>query len=104
MVNYQLLGSMYALVTALHKKGDKCLPSNYRPVSLTSVICKMLECIIKNHLLQYFMSNKFITSILHGFRPGYSCKTQLIYVLDDWASALELGHQVDQDVILLELA
>ena len=90
-----------ALVTALHKKGDKRLPSNYRPVSLTSVICKMLEHIIKDHLLQYFMRNKFITSRQHGFCPGHSCDTQLIHVLDDWTSALELGHQVD--VIYLDL-
>ena len=90
-----------ALVTALHKKGNKRLPSNYRPVSLTSVIYKMLECIIKDHLLQYFMRNKFITSRQHGFRPGHSCETQLIRVLDDWTSALELGHQVD--VIYLDL-
>ena len=90
-----------ALVTALHKKGDKRLPSNYRPVSLTSIICKMLERIIKDHLLQYFIRNKFITSIQHGFRPDPSCETQLIHVLDDWTSALELGHQVD--VIYLDL-
>ena len=90
-----------ALVTALHKKGDKRLPSNYRPVSLTSIICKMMERIIKDHLLQYFIRNKFITSRQHGFRPGHSCETQLIRVLDDWTSALELGHQVD--VIYLDL-
>ena len=90
-----------ALVTALHKKGDKHLPSNYRPVSLTSIICKMLERIIKDHLLQYFIRNKFITSRQHGFHPGHSCETQLIRVLDDWTSALELEHQVD--VIYLDL-
>ena len=80
-----------ANVTALHKKGDKRVPSNYRPVSLTSVVCKMLERIIKNHLMQYFIQNKFITSRQYGFRPGHSCETQLIRVLDDWTSALESG-------------
>ena len=89
-----------ALVTALHK-GDKHLHSNYRPVSLTSVICKMLERMIKDHLLQYFVRNKFITSRQHGFCPGHSCETQLICVLDDWTSSLKLGHQVD--VIYLDL-
>ena len=47
------------------------------------------------------MRNKFITSRQHGFHPGHSCETQLIRVLDDWTSALELGHQVD--VIYLDL-
>ena len=41
------------------------------------------------------MRNKFITSRQHGFCPGHSCEIQLICVLDDCASALELGHQVD---------
>ena len=64
-----------ANVTALHKKGDERVPSNYRPVSLTLVVCKMLERIIKNHLMQYFIQNKFITSRQYGFRPGHSCET-----------------------------
>ena len=61
----------------------------------------MLECIIKDHFLQYFIRNKFITSRQHGFCPGHSCETQLICILDDWSSASELGHQVD--VIYLDL-
>ena len=88
-------------MTALYKNGDRRLPSNYRPVSLTSVVCKMLERIIKNHLMQYFMQNNLITSRQHGFCPAHSCETQLIHVLDDWISALESGYQVD--VIYLDL-
>ena len=81
-------------VTALYKSGDKHLPYNYRPVILPSVICKMLECIITNHLLQYFMLNGFFTSRQYGFRSQHSCETQLIHVLNDWTSALESVHQV----------
>ena len=61
----------------------------------------MLECIIKNHLMQHFIQNKFITSRQHGFCPGHSYETQLIRVLDEWTSALESGKQVD--VIYLDL-
>ena len=46
-------------VTALHKSGDESLSSNYQSISLTSVICKMMEHIIKNHLLHYFNQNIF---------------------------------------------
>ena len=60
-----------ALVTAL-QKGDKHLPSNCRPVSLTSVICIMLECKIKDHLLQYFMRNKFISYIQAAWFSSWS--------------------------------
>ena len=48
-----------ASVMVLHKNGDKTLASNYQSVSLTSVICKMMEHIIKNHLLHYFNQNIF---------------------------------------------
>ena len=51
--------------------------------------------------MQYFIQNKFITSRQYGFRPGHSCETQLVCVLDDWTSALESGKQVD--VIYLDL-
>ena len=47
-----------ATVTAIHKKGDRNICNNYRPVSLTSVIVKMLETIIKDELMQYFKSEK----------------------------------------------
>ena len=40
-----------ATVVAIHKKGSKTDASNYRPVSLTSVVCKMLESIIKDHIM-----------------------------------------------------
>ena len=39
------------------KKGDHCLPSNYRPVSLTSVVCKVMESIIKDAVLDHLSSN-----------------------------------------------
>ena len=84
-----------ANVIALHKKGDKCVPNNYRPVSLTSVVCKMLESIIKDELIRYFDQNRFFTACQHGFRPGYSCVTQLINVMEDWTYAIECGKSVD---------
>ena len=40
-----------ATVTAIHKKGNRNLPNNYRPVSLTSVICKILETIVIDEVL-----------------------------------------------------
>ena len=42
-----------ATVVAIRKKGSKRAASNYRPVSLTSVVCRMLEAIIKNHILHH---------------------------------------------------
>ena len=90
-----------ATVTAIHKKGDRNLCNNYRPVSLTSVICKMLESIIKDRLMQYFTSNNLLSSCQHGFRSSHSCVTQLLRVINDWSLALESGNSVD--VVYLDL-
>ena len=68
---------------------------------LIIIICKVLEHIIKDHLLHYFNHNNFFTSRQHGFRPFHSCVTQLIQVMEDWTSVLESGHQVD--VVYLDL-
>ena len=41
-------------ITAIFKKGNKSDPSNYRPISLTSVICKIMESIIKDQIMDFF--------------------------------------------------
>ena len=41
-------------ITAIFKKGNKCDPSNYRPISLTSIICKIMESIIRDHIMEFF--------------------------------------------------
>ena len=45
-----------ATVTAIHKKGNRNLPNNYRPLSLMSIVCKMLETIVKDRLMMYLTS------------------------------------------------
>ena len=76
-----------AIVTPIHKKGPKDEPSNYRPISLTSIPCKMLEHIVLHYL------NKKLDSILHnrqhGFRKGLSCETQLCATYHDLVKAAE---------------
>lgn len=67
-----------ANVAPVYKKGDVHLPENYRPVSLTCVSCKLLEHIICKHILDHLEQNKILTYLNHGFRSGYSCKTQLV--------------------------
>ena len=57
-----------AHVTPIFKKGDKSKPSNYRPVSLTSICCKTLEHIIFSHLMKFFESHNILSDKQHGFR------------------------------------
>ena len=39
------------------KKGSKSDPSNYRPISLTSVICKLMESLVRDHIIEFFSQN-----------------------------------------------
>ncbi len=66
-----------ANVTPLFKKGSKLKPSNYRPVSLTSIPCKILERIIAENIMKYLLVNKLLSEEQHGFMKGKSCTTNL---------------------------
>ena len=84
-----------AHVTPIYKKGNKAAVNNYRPVSLTCVICKTMEKIVREQILQHLSKNNIISPHQHGFVPGRSCMTQLLESMDDWTSILEEGGSVD---------
>ena len=84
-----------AKITAIFKKGKKKDPSNYRPVSLTSVICKVLEGLVREHLSEFMKTNKLLSPKQYGFIKGRSTTLQLLKVLDDWTRSLEKGKQID---------
>ena len=44
-----------ARVSAIHKKGNRKLASNYRPVSNTSIVCRVLETIIRNYMVEFLV-------------------------------------------------
>ena len=71
-------------ITPIHKKGTKSLPENYRPVSLTSSICRLLEKLICDELRQHLLSNNLLSNEQHGFLPGRSTTTQLLTAMNDW--------------------
>jgi hypothetical protein len=84
-----------ANVCPIYKKGAKGDPGNYRPVSLTSVPCKILETIIKKHLMKHLSENDLIKNSQHGFIPGRSCSTNLVTFLDKVTKAMDDGIPVD---------
>ena len=65
-------------ITPIHKKGDKALPENYRPIALTSVICKVLERIIFKHMYNFLNANNLLSGYQSGFIPGDSTTDQLV--------------------------
>ena len=91
----------HAEVTAIFKKGIKTDPGNYRPVSLTSIICKILESFIRDAIQTHMEENKlYTTSCQHGFRQKKSCTSQLLEVMEDFTSFLD--KREDFDVIYLD--
>jgi len=56
-----------AIVTPVFKKGSPNDPKKYRPISLTCIPCKLLECGIKDASLQHLLTHNVISSHQHGF-------------------------------------
>ena len=79
----------------IHKKGNKKQPGNYRPVSLTSVVGKLMESIVRDNIVEHMMENALFVDAQHGFVPGRSCMTQLLVVLEIWTEMLDDGDPVD---------
>ena len=92
----------YANISPIFKKRHRTLSSNYRPISLTFVISKILERIIKKELLGHLVDNCLLSKAQHGFVPAKSCLSNLLETLDLTTSSLAEGHCVDE--ILLDFS
>ena len=84
-----------ANVAAIFKKGDRQIASNYRPVSLTCVSCKILEHIVFHSIMNHVDWHQILVFFQHGFRALHSCETQLISTIEDLAKGLNDKHQLD---------
>ena len=67
-----------ANIIPLFKKGSRNKSVNYRPVSLTSVIGKLLESIIWDHMMDFLIKHKLINPTQHGFLKAKACLTNLL--------------------------
>ena len=66
------------IVTAIFKKGEKYRPSNYQPVSLTCICCKIQEHILTSNILKHLVEHHILTDCQHRFRARRSCEMQLL--------------------------
>ena len=84
-----------ARVVPIYKKGARKSPGNYRPVSLTSIPCKVFESILRKRILQHVDSHNLLTKEQHGFMKGRSCLTNLLETFEDITRMLDEGDGVD---------
>lgn len=80
-----------ANVQPVPKKGSRSDPANYRPIAITSILCKIMERVLNNRLLAHLESNELLSDNQYGFRKGRSTGDLLIYVTHLLSEALE-GH------------
>jgi hypothetical protein len=84
-----------ANVTPIFKKGSRIEAANYRPVSLTSVVCRLLEGIIRDKFMEFLIKNNLIAEEQHGFVRKKGCVTNLLETLDYVSSMLAEGLSID---------
>ena len=84
-----------ANVVPIFKKGDKAESSNYRPISLTSIIGKMLEAIIAKEIRQHLEIHMLIRHSQHGFSKGKSCITNLLSFYRKVFETIDRGERYD---------
>ena len=82
------------------KERTKC--SNYRPVSLTSIVCKIFETIIRDKITYFLESRALITHHQHGYRTDHSCTTQLLELMEDFTNFYEM--EIPFDCIYFDFA
>ena len=91
-----------AFVVPIFKKDSRTDPSNYRPISLTCICCKLLEHIISSAISTQANHHNIICKQQHGFRKNRSCETQLLETVNDLALSLNAGEHID--FILLDFS
>ena len=91
-----------SLVVPIYKRGPRSDPLNYRPISLTSVACKVMERIIHKGLSDYLEENAILSNDQFGFRAGRSTEDQLLLVYDRVTKWVDGGYTVD--VVLFDFA
>ena len=83
-----------AIVTALHRKVPLKDACNYRPISLTCILCKVFEKLLYRHLYSTHVREN-LSPHQHGFVQGKSCLSNLLETVHEINTILEDGEEVD---------
>jgi len=83
-------------IIAVYKKGCSGDPNNYRPISLTTNCCKVMERIINSEMLNFLvLSENLITKQQHGFIQKRTTCTNLLENIHDWILNLQARRNTD---------
>jgi hypothetical protein len=91
-----------ASITPIAKIKNSAAPNDYRPISITSNVCKVMEKVIAKQLLEHCSKIKIFDNYQFGFVPGKSAEQQLLQCLNDWTINGEL--KIPTDVIYIDFA
>ena len=84
-----------ANIIPLFKKGSRNKSVNYRPVSLTSVICKLLETIIRDHMMDFLIKHNLINPSQHGFLKSKIMPNKFVMFFGKITKWVDDGSPVD---------
>ena len=82
------------------KNGQRNLPNNYCPISLTSQACKVLESIIRDHIITFLSNKNIFCTQQHGFTYHKSCFTNLLETFEDWTKSND--QSLSTDIVFLD--
>jgi hypothetical protein len=91
-----------ANVLPIYKKAESFVTTNYRPVSLLSILSKFFEKIVFKYLFNYFREHFLISIWQSGFLPGSSTITQLTEIYDQFCNAVARGKEIR--VVFLDIS
>ena len=84
-----------SIIIPIHKKGDKSDPNNYRPISLTCTLCRVLERIISIEIIRFLNKKSYFSDDQYGFLTNRSTSTQMLVMLNDFYKAIQLNKSID---------
>ena len=88
----------------IHKKENKQLLKNYRPISLLPICANIFEKLLFNHLYNYFHSNNRITERQSGFRPGDSTTNQLIDLVNEIHCSFDNNKSLEVPSVFMDIS
>ena len=84
-----------AFISPIYKKGSKHIAENYRPISLTAILCKIMEKFVRGVIVSHLLDENILSKRQYGFISGRSTTTQLLYYLDECTKIVADGGVVD---------